>query len=212
MNSGQTALLATLLLLVYIGDVTGETISTSDLVCVAAEFVRPQKAPTPDHISTAQYHVYEQLSGREITTNVFIQYYPVTLKGDLPKRAVLVLVPSNNSNLFAAAGAQIGLGIWLDTPSNRQLVAETPASTFAGTSPEKRISELHAFEIAYHYLGDTNLFQRQVEMRSERHPFSWFFDIKWLTPESKGKYIQGRGLEISDEGLVISVHRPFVLM
>ena len=210
MNAKQIGFVVTLLL-GCIGVVEAGPLSTTNLVIVVAEFVRPQKAPTPDFVSAAQYGLCEQLSGSKVATNLFIRYYPAALKADLPKRAILMLRETGNSNIFFVVGAEVGLGIWSDTPDNRKLVAQLPTEMFNGTPPEKQISELQAFEIAYYQLGESNLFQREVKIRSVRNPFSWFFDIKWRSPGLGEDFIYGRGFEISDDGLVISINRPFVL-
>jgi len=170
---------------------------------VRASLVERPTVHAQNRKKAALYEVGDVLFGDPATNRLVIFYYPAALAEPLPDKALLLLAPGDIRGVFTIVGAEIGSGIWPDSPHNRAALWAQPIETYFESPPEARISEFDAFRVAYSELDESQLFNIPTLVSSERKPFSWKFRLKTHQTAHGEPGFRSVTLEVSDLMMVI---------
>jgi len=137
---------------------------TSCYSIVRAEFVGKRCDPS---LAMVTYSVSEVLLGTCHSGKVGIIYFPETLQGNFPSKALLLLDVRNRS-FVRLVGGDAARSVWDDTEANRRFLFSKPIQDLVGTPADKQLPRSSAIGIVRQHLKED-----PVEYACERYEYGW---------------------------------------
>ena len=143
----------------------------------------------------ARYKIEEVILGEINNTNIWVGFFPMAQKGELPVEAVLLLEGwSDSPNSYSALGMDPTKGILPDTPQNQAMARSLTPEDLKSNPADKQSSEDQARAVAEQFIQDNNL-QGIGVLKLRRASHGWVGI--WESTDYPGFY-----LFIGDDGAI----------
>jgi hypothetical protein len=159
---------------------------------------------TEERVQSAQYAILAVERGSFSTNVVEVCFWAGTLRGELPRDAILVLEPelpfetSISSDAYAV-GKEAWRGIISATDENWSRIRATPDAQLSDSAPDQRISRQTAVSLVRARLKEEHLYSLTLRLEVRRCRFGWLVDVLKPHPRDRTYFTLLGIYHVSDE-------------